>query len=61
MTLPHRNLLHSLERTVVIQADQQTVFSFFTDNDRWASWWGAGSTIDPKMRRARLYPACQRH
>jgi uncharacterized protein YndB with AHSA1/START domain len=47
MTLPHHNLLHSLERTVVIQADQQTVFSFFTDNDRWASWWGAGSTIDP--------------
>jgi len=48
MNLPHRNLLHSLDRTVVIQAAPQTVFSFFTDNDRWASWWGAGSTIDPK-------------
>jgi uncharacterized protein YndB with AHSA1/START domain len=41
------NLPHRLDRTVVIQAAPQTVFSFFTDNDRWASWWGAGSTIDP--------------
>ena len=41
--LPHR-----LDRTVVIQAQPQTVFSFFTDSDRWASWWGKGSTIDPK-------------
>jgi uncharacterized protein YndB with AHSA1/START domain len=53
MTLSHRNLPlrdlpHTLDRTVVIQADPPTVFSFFTDNDRWASWWGAGSTIDPK-------------
>jgi uncharacterized protein YndB with AHSA1/START domain len=47
MNLPHRNLPHTLDRTVVIQAAPQTVFSFFTDNDRWASWWGAGSTIDP--------------
>ena len=48
MNLPHRTLLHSLDRSVVIQAAPQTVFSFFTDNDRWASWWGAGSTIDPR-------------
>ena len=48
MNLPHRDLPHTLDRTVVIQAAPQTVFSFFTDNDRWASWWGAGSTIDPK-------------
>jgi len=48
MTLPHGDLPHSLDRTVVIQAAPQTVFSFFTDNARWASWWGAGSTIDPR-------------
>ena len=42
------NLPHRLDRTVVIQAAPQTVFSFFTDSDRWASWWGAGSTIEPE-------------
>ena len=42
------NLPHRLDRTVVIQATPQTVFSFFTDSDRWASWWGIGSTIEPK-------------
>jgi uncharacterized protein YndB with AHSA1/START domain len=41
------NLPHRLDRTVVIQAAPQTVFSFFTQNDRWAAWWGAGSTIEP--------------
>ena len=43
MHLPHR-----LDRTVVIQATPATVFSFFTESDRWASWWGAGSTIEPR-------------
>ena len=42
------NLPHRLDRTIVIQATQQTVFSFLTENDRWASWWGTGSTIEPK-------------
>ncbi len=42
------NLPHRLDRTVVIQATPQIVFSFFTESDRWASWWGAGSTIEPK-------------
>ena len=42
------NLPHRLDRTVVIQAAPQTVFSFFTDSDRWASWWGAGSSIEPQ-------------
>jgi uncharacterized protein YndB with AHSA1/START domain len=41
------NLPHRLDRTVVIQAAPQTVFRFFTENDRWASWWGTGSTIEP--------------
>jgi uncharacterized protein YndB with AHSA1/START domain len=42
-TLPHR-----LDRTVVIQASPQIVFTFFTQNDRWAAWWGPGSTIDAR-------------
>jgi uncharacterized protein YndB with AHSA1/START domain len=41
-------LTHSLDRTVLISATRDTVFRFFTDNARWAAWWGAGSTIDPK-------------
>jgi uncharacterized protein YndB with AHSA1/START domain len=39
-------LSHHLNRTVVIRAKPETVFRFFTDSARWASWWGAGSTID---------------
>jgi uncharacterized protein YndB with AHSA1/START domain len=46
-TLPP--LPHSLERTVTIQAPPETVFRFFQDSGRWAKWWGAGSTIDPKV------------
>jgi uncharacterized protein YndB with AHSA1/START domain len=41
--LPYR-----LDRTVVINATPETVFRFFTDSARWASWWGAGSTIEAK-------------
>jgi uncharacterized protein YndB with AHSA1/START domain len=43
-TLPHR-----LDRSVVIEADPETVFMFFTDSQRWASWWGTGSTIEPRV------------
>ena len=43
MTLPHR-----LDRSVLIRASRETVFRFFTDSTRWASWWGKGSTIDPR-------------
>ena len=39
--LPHR-----LYRSLVIRARRETVFEFFTDSAQWASWWGAGSTID---------------
>ena len=42
-TLPHR-----LDRTVTIHASPDTVFRFFTDSTRWATWWGAGSRIDPR-------------
>ncbi len=31
-----------------INANPDTVFAFFQDSARWASWWGAGSTIDPR-------------
>jgi uncharacterized protein YndB with AHSA1/START domain len=41
--LPHR-----LDRTIVIGAPQAAVFKYFTDTARWAAWWGAGSTIDPR-------------
>jgi uncharacterized protein YndB with AHSA1/START domain len=41
--LPHR-----LDRTITINATRDTVFRFFTDSARWASWWGAGSAIDAR-------------
>jgi len=41
-------LPHHLNRTVVIRAAPETVFQFFTDSQRWANWWGAGSTIEAK-------------
>lgn len=40
---------HTLDRSIFIHAKPDTVFGFFQDNARWASWWGAGSTIDPKV------------
>lgn len=44
-TLPSR-LPHDLTRTVVIHAPMENVFRYFTDSSRWATWWGAGSSID---------------
>jgi uncharacterized protein YndB with AHSA1/START domain len=41
-------LPYHLERVVVIRAKPEAVFRFFTDNARWAGWWGAGSTIDAR-------------
>jgi uncharacterized protein YndB with AHSA1/START domain len=38
----------SLERVVVIRARRETVFRFFTDSGRFAAWWGAGSSVDPR-------------
>ena len=43
MSLPYQ-----LDRVITIAAPRETVFSFFTDNDRWAAWWGTGSTIEPR-------------
>jgi uncharacterized protein YndB with AHSA1/START domain len=42
------SLEHSLERTVFIAAGRSTVFRFFTDSERFAAWWGAGSRIDAR-------------
>jgi uncharacterized protein YndB with AHSA1/START domain len=42
------SLVHNLERTIVIGADREVVFRFFTDTARWASWWGPGSSIEPR-------------
>jgi len=41
-------LPHALERRVRIRARRETVFRHFTDSERWAAWWGAGSTIDAR-------------
>lgn len=48
MTLPDA-LPHRLDRSLVIAAEPETVFRFFTDSVRWAAWWGAGSTIDARI------------
>lgn len=42
-------LPHDLSRVVIIRATPATVFRFFTDSARWATWWGAGSTIDARV------------
>jgi uncharacterized protein YndB with AHSA1/START domain len=39
---------HHLDRTITIAAPQEFVFRYFTTNDRWAAWWGSGSTIDAR-------------
>jgi len=39
---------HVLDRTVTIRARRETVFRYFTDSDRFAAWWGAGSRIEPR-------------
>ena len=42
------SLAHVLDRTVTIGAPPATVFRYFTHDDRWAAWWGKGSTIEPR-------------
>jgi uncharacterized protein YndB with AHSA1/START domain len=52
-TLPYR-----LDRSVVIHAPRENVFRFLSETPRWATWWGAGSTIDARPGGALLirYP-----
>lgn len=42
------DLAFFIERDVLIAARPQTVFRFFTDSKRWATWWGAGSEVDSR-------------
>ena len=42
-------LPHSLSRSLVIRAPRDLVFRYFTDNERFARWWGEGSTIDARV------------
>ncbi len=37
-----------LERRITICARPETVFAYFTDSERFARWWGKGSTIEPR-------------
>jgi uncharacterized protein YndB with AHSA1/START domain len=48
----------TVERSIVIRAPRETVFRYFTDSERWAAGWGAGSAIDPRPGGAVLvvYP-----
>lgn len=39
---------HRLDRTLVIGAPPAAVFRYFTDPERWAAWWGKGSTIEAR-------------
>jgi uncharacterized protein YndB with AHSA1/START domain len=41
-------LPHKIDRTLFIKARREVVFRYFQDSARWASWWGQGSTIDPR-------------
>lgn len=36
------------ERSVTIHATPKTVFSHFTESERFAAWWGEGSSIEPR-------------
>ena len=36
-----------LERRITIRAPRDTVFAYFTDSERFAHWWGEGSSIEP--------------
>jgi uncharacterized protein YndB with AHSA1/START domain len=41
-------LRFSIDREIFIAATRATVFRYFTDPERWAQWWGAGSQVDPR-------------
>lgn len=39
----------AVERRVVVRARPETVFSFFTEPERFEAWWGKGSRIDANV------------
>lgn len=44
-----KSLPFSLSRSLVVRAPREVVFRYFTDPDRFARWWGEGSTIDGRV------------
>jgi uncharacterized protein YndB with AHSA1/START domain len=48
------SLMHRLDRRVVLNVPRELVFRYLTETDRWARWWGEGSTIDAKPGGALL-------
>jgi len=38
----------TIDPDILICAPRETVFRYFTDSERFAAWWGAGSAIDPR-------------
>ena len=40
--------MKEIVRSVVICAPREAVYRYFTDSERFARWWGAGSRIDPR-------------
>jgi uncharacterized protein YndB with AHSA1/START domain len=52
------DLPHRLDRVLTIDSPPDRVFRYFTSTERWAAWWGAGSTIEPRPGGALLirYP-----
>lgn len=41
-------LSEHLDRTIHIDAPPALVFAYFTNDERWAAWWGSGSRIDAR-------------
>ncbi len=42
-------LPHSLDRSLVIHAPRALVFRYFADSERFARWWGKGSSIEGRV------------
>jgi uncharacterized protein YndB with AHSA1/START domain len=43
-----KSLPYVVERSILIDAERDTVFRFFTESDLWAKWWGAGSSVEAR-------------
>jgi uncharacterized protein YndB with AHSA1/START domain len=43
-----KSLPYVVERSILIDAERDTVFRFFTETEMWAKWWGAGSSVEAR-------------
>lgn len=43
-----RDAIELVEREVLIEADPETVFAFFTDPEKMVRWLGVSATLDPR-------------